>query len=142
MKSAEGLSFKAFTSLPSTLCSGLRSAAAGATLSIKPINLPVPISFKAETQNTGNSSWFNIPAFIPCRISSSFKVPFSKKSSSNVSSFSAAFSINSLFNSLAHSFWSSGISNFSGFPPSGENLYIFILSTSTIHCEPSITKGY
>ncbi len=83
---------------PSTVCSGLRSAAAGATLSMKPINLPLPISFRADTQNTGNRSWLSMPALIPCRISSSLRVPLSKKSSISSSSFSAAFSTNSLCN--------------------------------------------
>jgi len=66
------------TDLPSTLCSGFKSAADGATLSINPINRPVPISFSAEMQNTGNNSWLSIPFLIPSRISSSFKVPLSK----------------------------------------------------------------
>jgi hypothetical protein len=84
-----------------------------------------------------------MPSFNPCRISSSSSEPFSKYFSINFSSFSAAFSTNSLCSRSAFSFSAAGMLCFSGLPPSSGNTYITIFSKSMILLKSSPSEsGY
>ena len=118
------------------VCAGI-SLALGQTLSIKPINLPLPMFRNAERQNSGNRSWLIIAFLIPSFISSSSSSPLSKYFSMRLSSLLATASTSSLCNSSARAFSSSGMGNFSGLPPLSLNLYIVIRSTSMISWKPA-----
>ena len=118
------------TSSPRELWAFGISLTKGTTLPKNSIKRRTPISFPPHTQNTGNILRVIKPLRIPKRISSSESVSCSKNFSIRLSSFSAAASTNALWNSIAFSFSSSGISSITGSPPSGFQLYFFISNTS------------
>ena len=126
-----------FTSTPSVVTGACTSFTNGTTLPRNSIMRRTPISFCAETQNTGQMLRSIKPLRIPSRISSSESAPCSKNLSIKVSSFSAAISTKAWFNSSARSLCSGAISEMVGAPPSGPQVSCFMMSTSTIELNPA-----
>ena len=124
------------TSSPSSVMEGGMELALGATLITNSMKRRTHISFSADTQKTGNISRAISPLRIRARISSSVRLPLSKNSSINPSSFSAAASISALCNSFAFSSSSLGMGSTSGLPPSGFHWYISIFRTSITRLKP------
>ena len=113
------------------ICGGI-SLALGQTLSIKPINLPLPIFLSADKQNNGKQVMVD-HCFFQSHLHFIFiqfafvKIFFHQGFIISGNGFNQFFMQFSAF-----SFSSSGIGSFSGLPPVSLNLYIVIRSTSMI----------
>ena len=93
---------------------------AGATLSMKPMSLPEPMSLRALRQNTGKRSWFNMPSLIPWRSSSSFRGALVEVQFHQFLVVFGGFFHQLLCSALARSSSLSGMASFFRLPPSGQ----------------------